>query len=113
MDNNRNFIIAIALSLSVLLGWQFLYMKPASDKARQQAIEAQQQAAAEQGADPTVAGAAIPPRASSVIPVPTTPKFASREAALAATQRIAFDTSSLTGSINLKGGSVDDVTLKE
>ncbi|ADP69761.1 membrane protein insertase, YidC/Oxa1 family [Rhodomicrobium vannielii ATCC 17100] len=113
MDNNRNFIIAIALSLSVLLGWQFLYMKPASDKARQQAIEAQQQTAGEQGTDPTVGGAAIPPRASSVIPVPTTPKFASREAALAATQRIAFDTSSLTGSINLKGGSVDDVTLKE
>jgi len=114
MDNNRNFIIAIALSLSVLLGWQFLYMKPASDKARQQAIEAQQKAA-EQGVDPAAAaGAPIAPRASSAIPVPTTPKFMSREAAVAdKSKRIAFDTSSLTGSINLKGGSVDDVVLKQ
>ncbi|MBT3069628.1 membrane protein insertase YidC [Rhodomicrobium sp. Az07] len=115
MDNNRNFIIAIALSLSVLLGWQFLYMKPAADQARQQAIEAQQRAAAEQGTGPTAAGAAIaPPRASSVIPVPTTKKFASREESISdRSKRIAFDTSSLTGSINLKGGSIDDVVLKQ
>ena len=43
MENNRNFILAIALSLAVLIGWQFLYMGPAQ-KARQQAIEAAQKA---------------------------------------------------------------------
>ena len=43
MENNKNFILAIALSLAVLIGWQFLYMGPAQ-KARQQAIEAAQKA---------------------------------------------------------------------
>jgi len=115
MDNNRNFIIAIALSLSVLLGWQFLYMKPASDKARQQAIEAQQRAAAEQGTATTATATATASGAPAPLaPQSKAPKFASRDAALAdKSKRIAFDTSSLTGSINLLGGSVDDVVLKQ
>ena len=49
MENNKNFILAIALSLAVLIGWQFLYMGPAQ-KARQQAIEAAQKAAETQTA---------------------------------------------------------------
>ena len=37
---------------------------------------------------------------------------ATREAALAATQRVKIDTPSLSGSINLTGGRIDDVRLK-
>ena len=42
----------------------------------------------------------------------TAPPPAGREAAIAATQRVKIDTPSLSGSINLTGGRIDDVRLK-
>ena len=35
MPDNRNFIIAIALSIAVLIGWQFFIAGPEMEKARQ------------------------------------------------------------------------------
>ena len=45
MPDNRNFLIAIALSLAVLLGWQFFVAGPQMQKAQQQQEIAAQQAA--------------------------------------------------------------------
>jgi YidC/Oxa1 family membrane protein insertase len=115
MENNKNFILAIALSLAVLIGWQFLYMGPAQ-KARQQAIEAAQKAAETQTArteTQTANGQVSSP--SPAMQVPSTPAaaYVSREAALAASPRVKIDSPALLGSINLKGGRVDDLVLRD
>jgi YidC/Oxa1 family membrane protein insertase len=112
MENNKNFILAIALSLAVLIGWQVLYMRPAQEKARQQqAIEAARNppkaAAGSESASAPPAGA----QSTSAQATPMT-TFASREAAVDASPRIKIDSPALLGSINLKGGRIDDVVLR-
>ena len=116
MENNKNFILAIALSLAVLIGWQFLYMGPAQ-KARQQAIEAAQKAAETQTAKTEtqqVSGGQVSSSLPSIeTPSVPTAAFSSREAAIAASPRVKIDSPALIGSINLKGGQIDDVVLRD
>ncbi|MGO8954067.1 MAG: membrane protein insertase YidC, partial [Rhodomicrobium sp.] len=114
MENNKNFIIAIALSLAVLLGWQYLYMQPMAERARQQqAIEAmrhpQPKAGLSEGNAPG-APATAPALSQTAAPAAA---YASREAAIAATPRVKIESPALTGSINLKGGRIDDVVLRD
>jgi YidC/Oxa1 family membrane protein insertase len=116
MENNRNFILAIALSLAVLIGWQFLYMGPAQ-KARQQAIEAARNSQPEQSAGTEAKAPAAAEGPAPLLAGTTSaraPAFASREQAIADTaqQRVKIDSPSLIGSINLKGGLVDDVAFR-
>ncbi|RZL51308.1 MAG: membrane protein insertase YidC, partial [Variovorax sp.] len=40
MQNNRNFLIAMALSIAVLVGWQFLVVSPRMEAQRQAQIAA-------------------------------------------------------------------------
>ncbi len=116
MENNRNFILAIALSLAVLIGWQFLYMGPAQ-KARQQAIEAaarnaqQTQSAQTEAQAPGSQGAS--PAPSVETPSTAASAFASREVAIAASPRVKIESPALLGSINLKGGRIDDLVLRD
>src|SRR5215475_1259908 len=113
MENNKNFIIAIVLSLAVLLGWQFLYVRPMQERARQQQeIEAMHnppKPATSGTTAPSAAGASPGLQAQQPGQGVT---FPTREAALAATPRVPIDSPALTGSINLKGGRIDDVVLK-
>ncbi len=115
MENNRNFILAIALSLAVLIGWQMLYMRPAAERARQQATEAmrnsQTQPAGNEVAAPS--GPVSSPSPSADIPSVPTAAYSSREAALAASPRVKIDSPALIGSINLKGGRIDDLVLRD
>jgi YidC/Oxa1 family membrane protein insertase len=98
----------------VLIGWQMLYMRPAAEKARQQqAIEAMQnpqKPAASESSTPS--GAVGTPDVAS-LPGGTIGAFASREAAVAASPRVKIDSPDLIGSINLKGGRIDDVVLRK
>jgi YidC/Oxa1 family membrane protein insertase len=112
MDNNKNFILAIALSLAVLVGWQVLYMRPAAERARQQqAIEAMRNPEKPPANEANVPNAASgPPDAPA--PIGSSATFASRDAAIAASPRIKIDSPALLGSINLKGGRIDDVVLR-
>ncbi|GAC1328430.1 MAG: membrane protein insertase YidC [Beijerinckiaceae bacterium] len=116
----KNLILAIGLSLLVIIGWQYFYAGPQIEKQRQAQSQLQQPpAAAPNGstkpspnaiAPGPVPGAAPPPNAGIA---PTSPQAVlSREAALAESPRIAIDTKSLSGSIALKGGRIDDVVLK-
>jgi YidC/Oxa1 family membrane protein insertase len=119
MENNKSFILAIALSLAVLIGWQLLYMRPAAERARQQAIEAQRAAQQAEKAAPqqtVIPGSQAGPAgetAPSVSAFPSAVKFETREAAVAASPRVKLETPSLAGSINLKGGRIDDVVLRD
>jgi YidC/Oxa1 family membrane protein insertase len=113
MENNKNFILAIALSLAVLVGWQFLYVRPMQERARmQQEIEAMRNPPKPATASTAAPGA--PAESPAMQPQQTGPglTYPTREAAIAATPRVAIDSPALTGSINLKGGRIDDVVLR-
>ncbi|MGE0409799.1 MAG: membrane protein insertase YidC [Amphiplicatus sp.] len=100
---DRNFILAIALSLAVFLIWDFTVMAP--QRAAQQAAReaASESAAAEEKTAAPDLGGLIGGGAPPV----------SVEAALAeAPGRVAIDTPSLQGSINLAGARIDDLSLK-
>ncbi len=92
--DNKNFISAIVLSTLIIFGWQFFFIGPQQQKAKLQA-EAQKK-------EEQVAAAATP-----VIAKPVT-----RDAALTTGDRIKIDTPELSGSINLKGAQLDDLSLK-
>jgi YidC/Oxa1 family membrane protein insertase len=107
-ENNRNFILAIVLSMAVLFVWQIFFV-PATPPDPGKPVEQVQPA--EPGPPQPQAGGEAP---AGVTPQPGTPGAAlNREEALAQSPRIAIDTPSLNGSIALKGARIDDLTLKD
>src|SRR5690606_9172332 len=120
MENNRNLLITIVLSVIILTGWQVLYTNPKVEAQREAArIEAEQQAAqAPQPGTTTQGDADIPtPGATAGTEVPgasaTAPAPVSREAAVSTGNRIRIDTPRIGGSINLAGGRLDDLLLND
>jgi YidC/Oxa1 family membrane protein insertase len=112
-EDSRNILLAIVLSGLVLIGWQYYFAAPQLQKARQAQTLAQAPATANPAtANPAPAavgaGGAVP--APGAAPVDAAPK--TRAEALAASPRVAIDTASLAGSIDLTGGVVDDIVLK-
>ena len=112
-ENNRNFILAIVLSMVVLFAWQFIFVPdtpPEEQTQEQQTGEAPPQPSAgsetpQVGGAPAVGGGAPQPEGA--------PTGLTREQALAASPRVAIDTPSVKGSIALKGARIDDLILKD
>ncbi|HZW46693.1 MAG TPA: membrane protein insertase YidC [Microvirga sp.] len=115
-EDNKNLIVAIALSLAVLLGWQYFFAAPEAERQRQAALQQQSTQvnpnAPNQPASPSQAGGVAPTLPGTVPGTPAAPVVVSREAALANTKRVTIDTPALAGSINLRGARIDDVALK-
>ncbi|GAB2207315.1 membrane protein insertase YidC [Roseibium sp. ROS1] len=116
ISENRNTILAIVLSLIVLLGWQYFVAAPQLE--RQQAeLQAQQEAAQKAATGTTNPDAPQPTGsqgANTAAPAAgQQAAFANRDTALAASQRVTIDTPSLEGSLNLTGGRLDDIRLKD
>ncbi|MTI43887.1 protein translocase subunit yidC [Roseibium hamelinense] len=115
---NRNTILAIVLSLVVLLGWQYFIAQPQLER-QQAALEAQQQAAqqTEQGADaPQTPSLTNSPQQSGTSSAPAAASSSgtlNRDQAIAQTARVEIETPRLSGSINLIGGRLDDLRLKD
>ena len=121
MTDSKNTIIAIVLSALVLIGWQYFIGMPQLEKQRQE--QALKQAAekaplqpgqiAPPSTAPTQAGPAVQPGAAQVPGQAPASGVASttREAAVAASPRVPIETGSIQGSIDLKGGRIDDVAL--
>ncbi|WP_299368519.1 membrane protein insertase YidC [uncultured Tateyamaria sp.] len=107
-DQNKNLILATALSFLVILVWFVLFPPPEPDTplvdtANQSELNAP---AAASGAEATVPTAADASTAAT-----NTTTEASTEAAEAA--RVPLDTPRLTGSVSLLGGRIDDLSLKD
>lgn len=115
-EDNRNLIVAIALSLAILLGWQYFFAAPQAERQRQAAQQAQSTqvnpTAPNPPASPSQAGGASPTVPGTVPSMPAVPTAQTREAALASSPRVGIDTPAIAGSINLRGGRIDDVALK-
>jgi YidC/Oxa1 family membrane protein insertase len=87
--DSKNLILAMVLSMVIITGWQWLFGDPLKNRAVQQ----------QQTTSATVPGQVVADQ-------PIT-----REAALAASPRVPIETPELQGSINLTGGSLDDLHL--
>ena len=116
MHNNRNFLITIALSVLILVLWQVFYVNPRIETQREQArIEAQQHALVEDTAPADQPEQMPGGTEQAVIPGQATsaPSQAGRETAVASTRRIRIETPRLSGSINLTGARLDDLSLRD
>ncbi len=120
MGDNRNMFLAIGLSLAVIVLWQFFFIEPQLDAQRQVEQEQRilnQQTDAVDAASPNAAapGSDIPSApqvAGSDVPQAQTPGSAP-VAAAAVAPRVTIETPSVDGSINLAGGRLDDLKLKD
>jgi YidC/Oxa1 family membrane protein insertase len=114
-ENNRNFILAIVLSIGVLFAWQYYFVPKHPQQQAEKPAAEQQQHQVEPGATQPGAAGEAAPGAGGTLPQPgiTQAPLQSREEALAAGPRVAIDTPSLKGSINLKGGRIDDLVLEK
>jgi YidC/Oxa1 family membrane protein insertase len=109
--DNRNMILAIVLSMVVLFGWQFFIAGPQMEQAQRRA-QLEQQAQQDQNlATPAPDGTTTTTPAAGTAAGGQT--FATRDAAIAASARLPINTESLSGSINLTGGRLDDLGLKK
>ena len=109
--DQKNVLVAVLVSLAILMGWQILFEHPKLERERQQQI-AQQQAAEQAapqtpGARPAAPGVPPGPAAAGTPAAPP----GSRKTAVEASPRIKIVTKRVTGSIALRGGEIDDVTL--
>ena len=94
--DNKNFILAIVLSMAIIFGWQYFYAKPLQDKLTGTGTET---------TNPTTAtGGTVPGTTSETKPV-------TRDEALATSARVKIETPSVSGSINLQGARIDDLHL--
>ncbi|MCW2392936.1 YidC/Oxa1 family membrane protein insertase [Sphingobium sp. B1D7B] len=100
MDDKRNILLAVVLTIAILFGWPVIsnYFFPPSA----QPIERAEQQAKQQGAAPNVRGGPLAEGAQAIRPI---------EAVLGESQRVAIETPKLRGSINLRGARIDDVVL--
>ena len=108
MHDQNNIFYAVALSVVILISWQYFFTtsflgKPTTNKTPQ--------------IDVTAPGAAIRPQTpaietqSATIPTTQRPQQAPRQEALARSQRVVIDTPRVRGSIALSGGRIDDLSL--
>lgn len=111
MDDKRNWITALLLSAAILFGWSFVSEKffPTPPKPDVTKTVAGAPGAAP-AATPGVPG--IPQTGGApATAAPVAQPLRSVEAALAGGNRIPIETPTITGSINLVGARIDDITL--
>ncbi len=100
MDQQKNLILAIVLSIAIILGFNFFLLPDVAPPPQQQQQTASQ---AESGSEPSIdSGTGT-----------ATGEPRSRDEVLADHPRLAIDTARLGGSIDLLGAKLDDLILKD
>lgn len=103
--DQKNFIVAIVLSVLIIVGWQSFFPSKHTQTPPQQTAQPAQPAA------PGSTQGAAPPNAPGAVPAQAAEPAMSRADALAKSPRVTFNTPELIGSISLRGGRIDDVRL--
>ncbi|MGI9500808.1 MAG: membrane protein insertase YidC [Geminicoccaceae bacterium] len=116
MPEQRNLILAIVLSVTIIIGFQYFYELPRiqEDQRRQAAIE--ESTGGSTAPTPAPSSSTDGGTVSPAIPgsVPTgQPTAASRESVLAEGARITIENGRLTGSFGVTGGRIDDVVMTD
>lgn len=106
-DQNKNLILATALSALVILVWVVFFPQPQTPASPPLTTTSQS------GADGQTAQAPTIQSNSASTPILTTTPQESRQSALSKTARVAVATARLTGSISLTGGRIDDLALND
>lgn len=104
MSDQKNLVIAIAVSLVILLGFQYFYEAPRMEQQRQAQKLAQPETSAANPAAPVTAPGVAGQSAAQALPK-------TRAEILAQSSRVVIRTPKLNGSIALTGGRLDDLTL--
>jgi YidC/Oxa1 family membrane protein insertase len=116
MIEHKNTILAIVLSLIVVIGWQYFVGYPQMEKQRHEALLKQQQQHEQVQPRPATPAAPAAPAPGPAAGAPATaapPPAHSRAAVIAASPRVPIATARLNGSIDLKGGRIDDLSLEQ
>lgn len=110
-DDHKNLLIAVVCSMVILMGWQFFFPPP-TPPAPDPSVQTEGPQAAGQTAG---AGGGVVPAAPGAagLTVPGAQQAGGPAATFDKSARIDIETPSLTGSISLRGGRVDDVQLTE
>src|SRR5690349_11416257 len=114
MRDQKNLILAIVLSVAIILLFQVVIAPPQRPTAPQTTTQpATPSTPATAPGVPSTAPPGTPATPGTAPPGTTPPKAATRDEVLKASPRIAFDGKRISGSISLKGGLLDDVTLRD
>jgi YidC/Oxa1 family membrane protein insertase len=112
-QDTKNLYLAIALSILVIIGWNYFYAAPQLQKERQTQAQLQQPSTEPQLGAPSALPSPspnAPPQGGVTNESPAS--IMTRDAAIAANPRVGLDSHALFGSIDLKGAQIDDVSLK-
>lgn len=119
MDNQRNILIAVALSLLLILGWDMAmgYLYPQSRSAPSEATQANSAARDQAGGSGTSSSAAgrsgAPFDGAGLEGVSPRAGIRDLASALASPRRLRIEAPRVKGSINLVGARIDDIELKD
>jgi YidC/Oxa1 family membrane protein insertase len=115
MNEHKNTIVAIILSLIVVVGWEYFFARP---ELQNQAQQQQEQTQAQKQAQPqsnNPGGAQPAGPAGNVPAAPNAPsgqaQTQTRASVLATLPHVDIDTPTLRGSIDLKGARIDNLSL--
>jgi YidC/Oxa1 family membrane protein insertase len=119
MTDQKNTLIAIGLSALVLIVWQFFFGLPQMEKQRQaqqppaqtQPVPAPTPDGRPQAPGTTTQVPSTAPQAPGQQPAAVPGQPLTRQQALQASPRITVDTPQMRGSVALKGGRIDDLSL--
>src|SRR5271166_2977203 len=109
-EDTRNLFLAIALSVLVMAAWQYFYAGPLYQREHQAQLQANNPVPKSEAQSP---GAPLPATALPLGAPAVATAAETVSQVLAASPRVAIDTPSLGGSIDLKGGKIDDIILKD
>ena len=108
MENQRNLILAIALSFLLLIGWDYAmqYFYPQPDEALVEEVADTPASRAAEATQHSRTGGLVDPAMQAQEEVDVAQ-------ALASPDRLPIDAPRVAGSINLRGGLIDDIVLKD